>query len=160
MTVMKKIISLMLIVGILASTLTAFALVPVKVLVDSKELVFAEGDVEAQIINNSTMIPMREIFESLGANLNWVAETKTIIATRSDGNIVTLEIGSKNMVITNVISGENVTVELPVAPMLITAPNKAKFGARTVVPLRAISEGLNMNVDWDGDTYTATATKK
>lgn len=155
---MKKIISLMLVFGLLAGM--ALALTPVKVVIDGNEIAFADGDVEAQIIDNSTMLPMREVFEALGADLNWVAETKTIIATRSDGNIVTLEVGSKNMVITNVISGESVNAEIPVAPMLITAPDKAKYGARTVVPLRAISEGLDMDVKWDGESYTAYVNKK
>ena len=156
---MKKIISLTLIVGILATMLTAFAIVPVTVVIDNKKITFQDGDVCAQIVNNSTMLPMREIFEALGANLNWVKESQTIIATRGS-KVIALQVGSYNMSITDVLTGEVKEVKLPVAPMLITAPNKAKFGARTAVPMRAISEGLDMNVSWDPKTYTASANKK
>ena len=157
---MKKLISLMLIVGILASALVAFAYTPVKVIIDEKEVQFAEGDVCAQIIGNSTMMPMREIFESLGAKLNWVPETKTVVATTENGKVITLVVGSKQMSVTDVISGEVKDVEIPVAPVMITAQNKAKFGARVLVPMRAISESLDMQVDWDGVNYIAYANNK
>lgn len=157
---MKKLVSLMLILGILASTFVVFAYTPVKVIIDDKEVVFAEGDVCAQIINNSTMMPMREIFESLGAKLNWVAETKTVIATTENGKVITLVVGSKNMSVADVASGEVKEIEIPVAPVLVTAQNKAKFGARVLVPMRAISESLDMQVDWDKENYIAYANNK
>ena len=157
---MKKLISLALILGILASALIAFAYTPVKVVIDEKEVTFAEGDVCAQIINNSTMMPMREVFEALGAKLNWVPETKTVIATTENGKVISLEVGSKNMTVTDVNSGSVKEVEIPVAPLLKTAENKAKFGARVLVPMRAISESLDMQVDWDAENYIAYANNK
>ncbi len=157
---MKKLISLALILGILTSALIAFAYTPVKVVIDEKEVVFAEGDVCAQIIGNSTMMPMRETFESLDAKLNWVAETKTVVATTDSGKVITLEVGSKKMTVTDVVSGETKEVEIPVAPVLVTAQNKAKFGARVLVPMRAISESLDMQVDWDSQNYIAYANSK
>ena len=39
-------------------------------------------DVPPQIINERTMIPMRAIFEALGANIEWDDETQTITALR------------------------------------------------------------------------------
>ena len=157
---MKKLISTMLILGILASTLVAFAYTPVKVVICDKEVEFAEGDVCAQIINNSTMMPMREIFESLGAKLNWIQETKTVIATTENGKVITVVVGSKTMSVADVISGEVKEVELSVAPVMISAPNKAKFGARVLVPMRAISESLDMQVEWDGENRIAYANDK
>ena len=36
-------------------------------------------DVEPQIINDRTMVPMRAIFEAIGAEVNWDDSTKTAV---------------------------------------------------------------------------------
>ena len=157
--IMKKFISLTLVVCALVASLSALAIVPVSVFVNGEKVQIPEGDVCAQIINNSTMIPMRNIFEELGANLNWIASAQSIIATKGS-KIIAMKVGSTKMTVTDALTGENVVKTLPVAPMMITAENKEAYGARTVVPLRAISESLNKKVDWDGETYTVTITDK
>lgn len=39
---------------------------------------YVESDVPAQIINGRTMVPLRVLSESLGAQVNWDADTKTV----------------------------------------------------------------------------------
>lgn len=53
-------------------------------------------DVAPQIINGRTMLPMRAVFETLGANVTWAAEDKMIFATKG-GTLITLKIGAAQM---------------------------------------------------------------
>ena len=55
-------------------------------------------------------------------------------------NTISLEIGSNEMTV------NDEKVSLDTAPVIIDD--------RTLVPLRAVSEALDCNVDWDGDTKT------
>ncbi|MBQ2669469.1 MAG: hypothetical protein IJG06_01705, partial [Clostridia bacterium] len=49
---------------------------PIKNLVNDVELVSPEGDTTPFIENDRTLVPMRAIFEALGAKVNWDGETK------------------------------------------------------------------------------------
>jgi len=44
-----------------------------------------------------TLVPLRAIFEALGAELNWDPVTRTVTGTK-DGTVVTLTIDSKNRI--------------------------------------------------------------
>lgn len=153
---MKRIIALTLVIVSLLAT--ASAIVPVKVFVGSSEIKAPTGDVPAQIISNSTLVPMRAIFEALDANVEWVPSSQSIVATKGP-KVIIMRIGSLKMDVSDVSTGETKTVDLPVAPRMINASDK-KYGARTMVPLRAVSESLDMNVAWDGKTYTVNVTAK
>ena len=45
-------------------------------------------DVPPQIINDRTMVPMRKIFETLGAKVEWLAQTRQILAIKGEDAIV------------------------------------------------------------------------
>lgn len=110
----------------------------VKVFVDGNEIV---SDQSALLMNSRTMVPLRAIFEKLGAEVFWNDETKTVKAVK-DGKEIELTIGMNHM-----RSGKMI-VYLDVAPLL--------FNSRTLVPLRAVSEAFDCKVNWDGDTRTVT----
>lgn len=112
----------------------------IKVLLDGRELEF---DVPPQLINNRTMVPMRKIFEAMGANVDWNGDTQTVTATKGD---ITIIMQINNRVIQ--VNGENITLDVP--PQLVDN--------RTLVPARAVAESLKANVDWDGDTQTVIIT--
>ncbi len=153
---MKRVLALVLVMASLIAT--AFAIVPVKVIVGNSVLTTPAGDVQAQIINNSTLIPMRAIFESLNAKVEWIPSSQTIMATKGS-KVIVMKIGSLEMTVSDASTGGSKNIKLPVAPRMINATDK-KYGARTMVPLRAVSESLDMNVGWDGKTYTVTVTVK
>ncbi|MCL2838640.1 MAG: copper amine oxidase N-terminal domain-containing protein [Oscillospiraceae bacterium] len=100
-----------------------------------------EFDVLPQIIDNRTMVPMRAIFEALGANVDWDEETLTVTATRGDLT-VSLRIGSDELI----RNDEVITLDVP--PMIVDN--------RTLVPLRAISEAMDATIEWDEETRTIT----
>jgi energy-coupling factor transport system ATP-binding protein len=64
-------------------------------MVDGKYIDF---DVPPQVINSRTMVPVRAIFEELGADVEWDNATRTVIAMK-DGVIITATIGSKKIYI-------------------------------------------------------------
>ena len=100
---------------------------------------YVEFDVPPQIIDGRTMVPMRAIFEALGAGIDWDGDTLTVTAKRG-GALVVMQIGNPAMS----VNGEY--IELDVAPQLV--------GGRTLVPVRAVAESFDARVDWDGDTRT------
>lgn len=96
-------------------------------------------DVEPQIINDRTLVPLRGIFNAFGAEVDWEPLTQGI-TVKSQDKVITLNIGEKEAQING---GE---VSLDVAPMLVEN--------RTMVPLRFISEALGVSVHWDGSQNT------
>ena len=97
------------------------------------------------IFNSRTMVPMRKIFEALGATVTWDAATKTAIGTRGD-RTVKISVGQKLMSI------NSKTVELDTAPIILSG--------RTLVPARAVAEGMGCIVDWNGSYNLVSITPR
>ncbi len=100
-------------------------------------------DVPPQIINDRTMVPLRAIFEALGAQVDWNGDTRTITGTKGDTTI-TMQID--NLTMTK--NGAESALDTP--PQIVND--------RTLVPVRAIAESFDCTVDWNGDTRTVTIT--
>ena len=103
----------------------------VTVMLNNKEVSFS---VMPEITNGRTMVPLREIFELLGATVEWNGETQTVIANRGKQG-VTLQIGNDKAT----VNGAETTLDAP--PYI--------KGGRTLVPLRLVSEALGVRVGWD-----------
>lgn len=109
----------------------------VTVTIDGKEVDFS--DQGACIVNDRTLVPMRVIFEELGANVRWLHEFRVVAATKSMTDIY--------MQIDNPVYYVNDEQKaLDVAPMIINS--------RTMIPGRAVAESLGCTVTWDQDTRT------
>ncbi|KGR76856.1 copper amine oxidase N-terminal domain-containing protein [Ureibacillus sinduriensis] len=89
---------------------------------------------KAIVENGNTLVPLRGIFEELGATVYWNPETQTINAKKGNTD-VWLKIGSKQTKVNGVVN-------------YISVPAKVKNGS-TLVPLRFISESLGATVDWN-----------
>ncbi len=139
---MKKLTSLLLALLMLMGMMAvpAMAADEVSVYLFGEKLSF---DVPAQIINGRTMVPMRKIFEELGATVDWDNDTRTVTSVREDKTII-LTIDSYTMH----VNGEAVTLDT--APCIIDG--------RTLVPARAVSESFDLKVDWDGTTRSVLIT--
>lgn len=129
--------------------LTDGGYVPQAPLVDSTISVKINGnyvqfDQPPVLENGRTLVPLRAIFEALGANVQWDGNTQTVTATK-DGTKITLQIGSTRMY----VNGNIKTLDVP-----------AKLiNSRTLVPVRAISEAFGCKVDWIQDTQTVVITQ-
>lgn len=113
---------------------------------DDAVSVYCDGDLiefdQPPIIESDrVLVPMRAIFESLGAQVSWDADTQTIIALKDDTTMV-LQIDS------NILTKNNENIVLDVPPRLVNG--------RTLVPVRAVAEGLNALVEWSEETRTVT----
>ncbi|MBQ2669376.1 MAG: haloacid dehalogenase-like hydrolase [Clostridia bacterium] len=111
----------------------------IKVIVDGTELVISEEDTKPFVEDGRTLVPMRAIFEALGATVEWDDATKTVTGV-SDSGSVEMQVGSDTIK----INGNDVPVDVPAQIV----------DGRTVVPVRVISEGLNCDVDWSQETRT------
>jgi len=93
--------------------------------------------------NGRTLVPMRPIFEAMGAQVEWNAGTKTVIA-RKNADVVVLPLNS----IKPTINGKAYTLEVP-----------AKIiNSRTLAPLRFVAEAFGGQVDWNESTRTVKIT--
>ncbi len=95
------------------------------------------------IISGSTMVPVRAVSEAFGADVDWIAETRSIVITLNDINII-LAIGSETAIV-----GDSVESVSP-PPQIVSG--------RTMLPFRFIAEALGATVEWDGETKTITMT--
>ncbi len=111
----------------------------VRVILNGRMLQF---DVPPIIENDRTLVPLRVIFEALGASVEWDGATQTVRAER-DGTIIKLVIGGMAYV-------NDQPVELDVPAKIVND--------RTLVPLRFVSEALGCQVEWFGDTMTVNIT--
>lgn len=122
---------------------------PVTVEIDGMQVDF---DVEPQIVDGRTLVPMRKIFEELGALVKWDEETQTVYAKKNKKE-VSLKINSNELIIDKGDTDEDgnpvtQTVTLDVASVI-------KDG-RTLVPTRAVAEAFGLQVDWDKNERTVT----
>lgn len=93
-------------------------------------------DVAPVTINDRTMLPMRAIFDALGATVAWDNDTNTVTAAKGDITI--------SLTIDNKIAAVNSKeYEMDVAPII--------SNDRTLVPVRFIADSLNCEVNWGGD---------
>lgn len=92
--------------------------------------------------SNRTMLPIRFIGESLGAQVQWLSATKEIIINKN-GHTILLSVDHD----VAIINGQNVKIDCP--PRLLSS-------GRTFVPVRFISESLGASVDWDSATGEIT----
>lgn len=90
----------------------------------------------AYIKGGVTMVPVRAITESLGAEVAWDADTKTVTITKD------------TTVIQMTPTGTTVTVD----GTAVTSDSASDvICGRTYIPLRFLAESLDLGVEWDGD---------
>ncbi|MBQ3425911.1 MAG: copper amine oxidase N-terminal domain-containing protein [Clostridia bacterium] len=143
---MKKYISLTIAAVLAASAIgiSAVADDEIKVLVNGEQVVFA--DQTPFLENDRTLVPMRAIFEALGATVEWDGETQTVISYDPISAVsIVMQVGSDKMFV------NDKAVELDVAAKIVND--------RTVVPVRAIAEGMSSKVEWDQENHTVIVTK-
>ena len=99
--------------------------------------------VNPQLINDRTMVPLRKIFEVLGATIEWDGDTETVTASTEEK---TIKLQINNHVATVITGEETEEITLDAAPVVIEG--------RTLVPVRFISETLGLKVGWEQETQT------
>ncbi len=136
-------IILMMIVSVFVSSAASD---PITIKLDGNKV---STDADPIIVQNRTMVPVSAIVGALGGTSSWDQDSHTATFVKGS-TTVKVTIGSTKATV------NGVTKNLDVAPQLVKVDNKG--GARTMVPLRFISEGFGYDVDWDNPTRTVLIT--
>jgi hypothetical protein len=106
-----------------------------EVYLDGQRLYF---DVDPIIENNSTLVPLRGIFEAMGAEVSWDQESLTAKAVNNDTTVL-LTVGSMSAT----VNGQVQSLAIP-----------AKIvNQRILAPLRFVGEAFGGEVSWDQAAY-------
>ncbi len=106
------------------------------VCVDGEDLLL---DVPPIIVSGRTLVPLRGVFEALGAAVHWVPETRTVVV-ESNGRRLELPVGAQ----TAMLDGMHLALDVPARI----------HHNRTMVPIRFVSETLGAKVHWLAHTRT------
>ncbi len=129
---MKHLRVLIIAIALMCITPSVFA--DVSVFIDENELEFSEQ--APIIIQDRVFVPMRSIFEELGAYVDWVGETNTVFASKRFRSI-SVEIGARQYYVDGIMK----TLDVPATIL----------NSRAMVPIRVVAEGLGAEVVWDND---------
>lgn len=108
----------------------------ISVFVDKKLVEFDQNPV---LFGDVTLVPLRGVFEELGAGVKWDQSTQTVTILKGE-NTITLKQASPDVFVNNNLQ------KLQTEPQLLNS--------RIMVPLRFISEALKAKVDWDSNNRT------
>ena len=137
---MKKFIGILLALVMVFASIAASAS-DIKVLVNGQEVEFDQGPV---IDGETVLVPLRFVFEKLGAIVSWHEDTQTIFSV-IENDMVTLQIGNENM-----FTADN-SIVLEKAPVII--------GDRTLISSEVIEKGIGAEFVWDELNKTVTINK-
>ena len=136
---MKKLLSFFLattiVIGLLITSVNAEDS-QVRVNLNGQYMKFDQPPV---IIDGRTLVPLRAIFEGLGACVTWDEDTQTVTAKR-ENTIVKIAVGDNRLFVDDVVIALDVPAQI--------------VGGRTLVPIRAVSNAFGGVVDWDNATKT------
>ncbi|MFS1512652.1 stalk domain-containing protein [Chengkuizengella sp. SCS-71B] len=138
---------------------SSLAVTNISVIVDGEKVNFPDS--EPIIDGNRVLIPLRGVFEKIGAKVDWDNNSATITSTLHRGNeqkVVIMKIDSKFVHQMDQNSGSKSKIsKIDTTAKLI--------GSRTLIPLRAAGEAFGYEVSWDekrstvimdkGDTLTS-----
>ena len=99
-----------------------------------------QADVPPMIVDGRTLVPVRALFESLGATVDWDDATQTVTAAK-EGTVISMQIGSTAASVNG-------------AAQVLDVPAQTIAG-RTMVPARFAAESLGARVLWDNSTQSA-----
>ena len=126
-----KIFAILIMLCLTVSMFTVVSADGITVTVNGESLVF---DSEPIIENDRLLVPMRVIFEALGADVSWDDSSKTASAVLRN-NSVRITIGESVLY----KNGTKITLDC----------SAVVKNSRTLLPVRAVSEGLGADVDWN-----------
>ncbi|WP_431086399.1 stalk domain-containing protein [Paenibacillus sp. 8b26] len=110
----------------------------IKVIINGVTQQYTQAPVVSQ---NTTLVPLRGVFESLGAQVDWDSKAKKVTASKNEDTL-TLNVGSK-------LAYKNS------APVQLDAATQIQKG-QVLVPLRFVSQSLGAKVNWNKTTRTVT----
>ena len=109
--------------------------VPTSIIINDK---YIKSDISGILIDGYVYIPVRGISELFNSNVEWIEETKEIIVSNEDDNII-MKLNSNKIIINN--------LEQEIDQKIFS------IDGLSYAPLRFLSENLGLSVEWDGEIY-------
>lgn len=100
---------------------------------------------EPIILNNYTLVPAREAFEKIGADVTWIKDTEQVQVVYKD-MVVLMKINDVNAT----VNGNLFKMEIP--PKLING--------KTMIPVRFVSEAMGLDVVWNNNDRIINVSEK
>ena len=155
----KRAIALIMICLLLFScSLTAWAGDTITVLLNGNPVTFT--DQSPVIVNDRTLVPLRDIFEQFGCYVHWsVVDDMAYAARATQGKMRMIQLynGSSAMRLADLYYDEENTLREDKRSVILDVPAQI-INDRIMVPLRAIGEALDAGVEWNGETQTVSIT--
>lgn len=117
----------------------------IKLVINGKEVENTE-EYASFVQENSTFVPIRLISEKLGFNVEWNDEAKDITVTNGDNKVVF------NAEKDTYMDKDGKEAKMDVKPVV--------KNNRTFLPIRFVSEALDIEITWDEETRTVTVTQE
>ena len=136
---LHRLVSMFIVAALFIGTMVSVNAAPasIRLLIDGTEIA---SDVKPVLENGTTLVPVRVAAETLGAEVKWDAP-KRQVTVESAGYTVVFTVDSK----TYTVNGASKTLE-----------NPAKIiSGRTMIPIRALAEAMEAQVNYDSKTKTA-----
>ena len=111
----------------------------ITVLYNGTRISFHSYGQNPELIESRTLVPLRSIFEAMGAEVEWNGATNTAVAVR-DGVKIEVQIGASEIY----KNGSSIPVDVPAR----------LINDRTMVPARVIAEAFGADVQWNDSGRT------
>ncbi len=138
----------------LSGTASALAAEDISVSVDRRTITFA--DQIPVIVNDRVLVPVRGVFEALGARVLWnEAERKVTVFSKDNLSRIILHIDSvefEQIIFHSLLNYDINKFTSEVAPQIING--------RTMVPLYLVADYMSNKAEWNGEERSVTVTSK
>lgn len=108
------------------------------------------------IEDDRVLVPLRDVFNAMGADVEWNGEERSITVSAKDNRTRLIfkvdDVNFKKLNFVTLFETKAEDLTCDVAPKIIND--------RTMLPLRVVSENFDADVNWDADTYTVTIASK
>ena len=111
------------------------------IVLNDKVLVF---DVPPVLEDDRMLVPMRFVFEQMGAEVEWDQATQTATVLQ-ENDAVAFQINNRSAT----VNSQAQTMDVPAR----------LINSKTMIPIRFLSENLGYTVEWDEETNMAIITK-
>jgi len=111
----------------------------ITVKINGNEVFF--DDQEAEIADGRTLVPLRGVFDSMGFDVSWDDNSRSAKISNSLNDISMTENIKR-------VTANTKTIDIDVAPRIMNG--------RLMIPLRAVAESIDADVEWDENTRTVS----
>lgn len=135
-------IAVLVVILVFSLGMTAFGAQAVSVYVDNEKIEF---DVAPIVEDGRTLVPLRGVFEKLGARVDWNKNISEVVI-KDENNEIEMILGKDKVIVNGEVRDIDVSTRM--------------INSRAFAPLRFISENMGHTVRWDKNTNSVYITRE